>query len=230
MSDEAAKRLFERALMLKSQRDIRDGDGDGMIFDGTPQERSVYGIEEKRRTINGKPFRFEPGGPRQKRIAEIAKLGIEQLEAAGVLLPDMIQVAPMSNLAVAWSDTNDYSIGSRVTLNSKSKTWKDPDYSAKAFKSGYHSTDNPAHSVVHEAGHLLHKKTMNADRESGMRNHQFHGDMKAKVQAEVGKYATTNGLEFVAEVFAAKVYYGRKFSDEIELLYMRFDGPVVPAK
>jgi len=46
MSDEAAKRLFERALMLKSSKDPRDGDGDGMIFDGTPQERPVYGIEE----------------------------------------------------------------------------------------------------------------------------------------------------------------------------------------
>lgn len=46
MLDEAAKVLFERALMLKSSRDPRDGDGDGLINDGTPQERPVYGVEK----------------------------------------------------------------------------------------------------------------------------------------------------------------------------------------
>lgn len=47
MSSEAANRLFERAMMLKSSSDPRDGDGDGMIFDGTPQERPVHGVENK---------------------------------------------------------------------------------------------------------------------------------------------------------------------------------------
>jgi hypothetical protein len=36
---EIAKALFQRAMMLKA--DIRDGDGDGMIYDGTPQQRPV---------------------------------------------------------------------------------------------------------------------------------------------------------------------------------------------
>lgn len=36
---EVEKALFQRAMMLKA--DIRDGDGDGLINDGTPQERPV---------------------------------------------------------------------------------------------------------------------------------------------------------------------------------------------
>lgn len=54
MLDEAAKVLFERALMLKSSKDPRDGDGDGMIFDGTPHQRPVHGVEQVMVWFNGK--------------------------------------------------------------------------------------------------------------------------------------------------------------------------------
>ncbi len=46
---------------------------------------------------------------------------------------------------------------------------------------------------------------------------------------EVGKYATTNGMEFVAEVFAGMVH-GKTYSDRVMMVYKSLHGPDVPLR
>lgn len=51
--DGIAEKLFQRAMMVKSSTDPRDGDGDGRIFDGTPNEQAAVDRRKVEESVAG---------------------------------------------------------------------------------------------------------------------------------------------------------------------------------
>jgi hypothetical protein len=90
---------------------------------------------------------------------------------------------------------------------------------------GWNSTDHKWHTVFHEIGHMAHSDAVGS-RYDNLKNHTFPKDALESIRTEVSKYATTNGLEFVAEVFAG-LLAGKTFSDVVMRQYKLLDGPMV---
>lgn len=159
---------------------------------------------------------------------DAVRSAIDKMEVLGIDLPEQIQVKTLSTKRfIAWHDSNDHEIGHRVTINPAAPYWKDAAENAKRYhETGHFSTDDPHHPVIHEVGHAIHQKGMNVSRRSSLLNHQFHGEQKSQIESEVSRYATTNGLEFVAEVFAGKVA-GKTYNETIDRLYSFLGGPSV---
>jgi hypothetical protein len=90
---------------------------------------------------------------------------------------------------------------------------------------GYNSTNHRFHVLMHELGHMAHSDKV-GQRFDTMRNAYLPQDLKEKIKKDVGRYAGTNGLEFVAEVFAALVT-GKKYDEDIMRFYTNvLDGPM----
>ncbi len=210
----------------------RDKEGKFDETDGGSGSPATAGVPGTPVGQAAKPFVFDRGPKLHKRIADFVQRAIDNLKARGVELPNKIQVAKMSSPnIVAWYDDNDTSIGSRVTVNSTGRYWKAPEENAKKHHlSGMFSTDNPFHPLFHEVGHSLHaKRFLTTSTESNLRNHHFYGEQLEQFKKEVGKYATTNGMEFVAEVFAGMVH-GKTYSDRVMMVYKSLHGPDVPLR
>lgn len=84
------------------------------------------------------------------------------------------------------------------------------------------TTNDPAHFVTHELGHVLHESG-GGFKNRDVKEAKFQ-QMKDKLP-DVSTYGKTDYQEFVAEVFAGKVL-GREFSKETMDLYKEFGGPV----
>lgn len=212
-------RLADRIPWLEKAHDVS---GEPRVPAGSPEGGEW--------TASGKPFRFDRGPARHKKVAEHVQRAIDKLKAAGVKLPDMIQVDKLASKNVhGWSDDNDAEIGSRVTINPNSWFWQDPEGNAKKLhERGVFSTDDPSHVVTHEVGHSLHRRQYpRPGYDSMLVNHRFEGaEQRAAIEKEVGKYATTNGHEFVAEVFAGMVA-GKTYSPTVMRAYKELHGPEV---
>lgn len=96
---------------------------------------------------------------------------------------------------------------SGISVNTSRKAasaWKDMDsYQKKAYESGWSSSPNPNHVILHELAHVK-VKNMSVDLDSKLKNiNKRSNPTFAKISAKVSRYAGTNGHEFVSEVYAA---------------------------
>lgn len=112
------------------------------------------------------------------------------------------------------------------TARKAAAVWKDmPAYQQKAFDSGWMSSPHPNHTIWHELGHVLFKRTASIDHQSNASNTNGSSNPFFKtIAAQVSRYAGTNGQEFIAEVFAAH-RAGRRFPKEVLDQYERLHGP-----
>lgn len=109
------------------------------------------------------------------------------------------------------TDSRFAAIGSQtngVLINPRSPYWKDPVASAKYNHSvGHFSTEHPLHAAIHEISHTIHDVPRH-----------WGADQQKLVAAKVGKYASTNPSEFVAETFTG-LHVGKRYDDDVMRLY-----------
>lgn len=87
---------------------------------------------------------------------------------------------------------------------------------------GFWSSSAPSHAIIHEVGHAAHfKNDPTLYRRSAKR--QFSPVVSRVVEREVSGYATDNGREFVAEVFAG-ILGGKTYPKRIMQLYKAYGG------
>jgi SPP1 gp7 family putative phage head morphogenesis protein len=96
-------------------------------------------------------------------------------------------------------------------------------YQAKAYESGFQSSPNPNHVILHELAHVKVKTGSDSYLDSKLSN-LAKTDRFKEIAGKVSKYATTNGHEFVAEVYAA-VRGGVTLPDEVLEFYKFIGGP-----
>jgi hypothetical protein len=115
-------------------------------------------------------------------------------------------------------------IGEFIVGNTGSRYWDSPESMQKeAYDKRNNSTPDPDHSMIHELGHVLNwpdkERTMDSikDIPPGV------GDTLSILG--VSKYAVTSPMEFISEVFAAKIV-GVKVSDNAMKLYRTLHGPM----
>lgn len=105
------------------------------------------------------------------------------------------------------------------------------DIMASDHEKGWISTEHPAQTILHEAGHALHFGGMSGHQEMLMDTRSFRereGETpEAEIAAEVSDVATQNPKEFVCEVFAG-LLNGEAYDDEVMDLYDKLHGPEVP--
>lgn len=88
---------------------------------------------------------------------------------------------------------------------------------------GWWSTDDPDYLLFHEAAHDLHFKAIQNDRYEALARMSL-GAVERVIALEVSGYAAKSPLEFVAEVFAARMA-GEVFSAAVMNLYKMWEGP-----
>jgi hypothetical protein len=94
----------------------------------------------------------------------------------------------------------------------------------KRVKPGALADPSFAGIINHELGHMEHARAV-GDRYDNVRNAYFPADLKDEIRQSVSRYATTNGLEFVAEVYAGRAT-GREYSEAIMRFYKLLGGVV----
>lgn len=97
-----------------------------------------------------------------------------------------------------------------IYINKSSSYWSNPVERMKAaYESGFLSTSNPIHTVIHETGHLKYKDAGQYWRSK---------DYQRGIAGQVSRYAQTNPSEFVAETHAG-LKSGKKYSKEVMQLF-----------
>ena len=152
---------------------------------------------------------------RFKRIAEDVNKGLAFARGRGFRMPTGVQIGAGKGIRMAglYSVSND-------------AMWFNGLLPGLSGRRPMLVSDHPCAIVIHEFGHMLHSDKVGG-RYDNLKNHQFRGDTEKEIIATVGKYAASNGLEFVAEVFSGMVCDHRQFSDIVMRQYRILDGPDV---
>jgi len=150
----------------------------------------------------------EYGGRVSAESAHEVNMALAEAKSRGVQMPKRVQIATSKSRNVAvYSASND--------LISVDPKWREMTASAKA---GYFSTDDPAHTIHHEIGHMVHSRAV-GERYDSIKNAQIPG----AISDEVSRYGKHNGLEFVAEVYAG-LFAGKKYSESVMRVYDLYGG------
>lgn len=116
----------------------------------------------------------------------------------------------------------------KIYINEKHPTWKDLE-SARAeaeqlYKTGFFSSADPHATIHHEVAHALHHRRIGMDEFAMLYGRTFNEASRTHISGTVSKYATTNPLEFVAEVYAG-VKTGKTYPPDIMDFYAKLKGP-----
>ena len=104
--------------------------------------------------------------------------------------------------------------------------WRNPEREmARFFRQRIFPSANPDFPVLHELGHRTHYLALSDPaRWSAFRAMRLSRTERRIVDAEVGRNAASDPLEFVADVYAAQLD-GRTFSALVMAIYLRYGGP-----
>jgi hypothetical protein len=112
----------------------------------------------------------------------------------------------------------------KIFINQNSDYWQNPEKVAGRWRSSnFTSTDAADHAIVHEVGHALHHRADEA-KYSELRKQGFSEAQKTKIEQTVGRYASTNPVELVAEVYAG-LQNGKSYDKIIMAYYDKLKGP-----
>jgi hypothetical protein len=189
--------------------------------------------------INKQGVRYIPGGNADVNIAETIAYSIARIQKAGFDVNDTTirisseiakKVGKLHDQCASYVSEPPETRG--LYINNESDAWKD---SAKdlekaqrvAYDAGDLSHWHPSHNVVHEFGHMLHHKAL------GNKYHEYRDGIngehpfyrKDKLTGKVSKYAMSNALEFVAEVFSG-IVLGKKYDADVMEAYADWGGPM----
>jgi len=155
-------------------------------------------------------------------LSEIAKKNGFKVSSDPTRLGQLFTGEKKSNIAVfSWlSDT--------ISFNENHRYYDNPkEYMIESYYIGWLSTPTKNHIIVHEIAHGLHKKNIGLKRLTKLRKESIPKELESAIEFEVGKYALTNPMEFVAEVFTAMKQNEKEFSKPLMDLYRKFGGPDV---
>lgn len=88
---------------------------------------------------------------------------------------------------------------------------------------GWLSTSEDTHLLVHEMGHGAHSKHAP---DFYIQHRGITGEAKRELEGKVSRYAMSNANEFVAETFTG-VVHGKTYGPEVEKWYRAFKGPPI---
>jgi hypothetical protein len=112
-----------------------------------------------------------------------------------------------------------------LKIYADSPYWKqDPQFIAGLNAKNWFTVNSPKGIIQHEVGHFLHFQKDPNNISLAFGKVSKHVIKEAKV--EVSAYATSNQVEFVAEVFTGLVN-GKTFSPEVMKYYQKYGGPEV---
>ncbi len=124
------------------------------------------------------------------------------------------------NETIAYYDEDD----DELVINPTHLAWSNMiDYIRADERRGHFSTRSADHIIRHEIGHALHYRGMTDAERAEIWYKELTSDEEA-IAKEVGRYALTGRVEFVAEVFAG-LWARRKLSSKILALYANWKGP-----
>lgn len=112
-----------------------------------------------------------------------------------------------------------------VLINEDHPYWQDPAGTmAKAGKSGWFSSSEPDHIIVHEVAHAQHYQAIGNEKYELVKGAKFKPEQLAKIKGKVSHYAETQPIEFVAEV-SAGLKAGKVYDDDVTALHRKLGGP-----
>lgn len=116
----------------------------------------------------------------------------------------------------------------KIYINEKHPTWQNLE-SARAeaeqlYQVGFFSSEDPHATIHHEVAHALHHRRIGLDEFAMLYGRVFNETARTHIAGTVSKYATTNPLEFVAEVYAG-VNTGKTYPPDIMDFYAKLKGP-----
>jgi hypothetical protein len=139
---------------------------------------------------------------------------IRDAQATGRFRPRVRRVADKGNIA----DVQTWNGKSQLSINSRSKWFRDPVREQRQLRrSGHFSTSDPRGLLAHEAAHARFRHSGNTLWPLGLSNES------KRIARRVSRYATTNPMEFVAEVVAGRKT-GRKYDSEVMSTYRAAAG------
>lgn len=114
---------------------------------------------------------------------------------------------------------------SGIVINKGAKQWKDiAGYQKEAYAAGWVSTDDPNGVVLHELGHYKHRQEAGSMFENYKNTNSSSSPRFKTLASRVSKYAATNGVEFVSEVYAG-LKTGRTYDESVMGMYHEMRGP-----
>jgi hypothetical protein len=130
-------------------------------------------------------------------------MALAEAKARGVKMPTRVDIGKMSSGHIAvYSPSND-----AIKV--------DPQWIERGrAKPGYFSTDDEAHTIHHEIGHMVHSRAV-GNRFDSIRNATLS---PALIKELPSRYAGTNALEFVAETYAG-LFVGKTYSETVMRFY-----------
>jgi hypothetical protein len=116
----------------------------------------------------------------------------------------------------------------KIYINEKHPSWSDLNAarieSERLRAIGWFSSGDPHATIHHEVGHALHHRDVGMDEFRRLSKGFFNATTKDHIGKVVSEYASTDPLEFVAEVYAG-IKTGRVYPDDIMEFYAKLKGP-----
>lgn len=160
-------------------------------------------------------------------IAKFIQKGLRDIEEAGYTLPKCLFIVPpkliMGAGGAAIIFRKELSHQAPILLP-RNIVRKSLEKISKKHKLGIYSTDNISYYIHHEVGHWLHFQNKPSYQECQRIWQKADQELIGK---EVSQMAlkTTDGTEFVAEVFAGLVD-GKQYSEHVIDIYRQLRGPI----
>ena len=141
----------------------------------------------------------------------------------------VVDAAPFRSARLAGQGGNGplvYQAGvDRVSINPDWPHWNDVAGRVKDLRArNVWSSDDEQHPFLHELGHAKTHKSLGDADYARLRAKKFTVAESKQITADVSEGATGNALEFVAEVYAARLA-GRKFPPSVTTRYTLLGGP-----
>jgi hypothetical protein len=177
------------------------------------------GGDESKQAVD-EPSAFKPKAPLELRAAaeQFKNRGVDVVSggADAEALRKSQEAIGMNPDHVIAAFVPDAETGGKIVINPRSVGWK------KAMPKGAFSSDDEWHYLHHEEGHA--RAWANNQQLVGVaQRYQFSDAEKVHIAEKVSRYATVNGAEFVAEVYAGRVA-GKVYPDDILTVYRGLGG------
>ena len=197
--------------------------------DAAPKQRTYPRFSKTKDSID--ELRGGTGG--LSGFADRIESSLNKIESAGFTVPDVkyevdlkaMQAQHGKNWKTIPATAESGEGGTRrVLLNPLHALQNDPEeYAKKNGESGYASTSDKDHVLIHEMGHVSHMQGKLGSTQEDFAS-PFAKEPEKAIAKKVSKRAAESPAEFVAETFAG-IVGGKKYDADVMSLYAKFEGP-----
>jgi hypothetical protein len=155
-------------------------------------------------------------------VSRITEAGIKVVAEGNAQLGKFMTAEQLARTTAAY-----HSRSKAIFINEQHEYWEKPHGIMWLNRqAGFLSSDQVEHFIDHELAHAFHDRDVPQTYMRLQLTGMLNDEQKAQIKREVSAYASTNPLEFVAEVYAG-IKGGVKYDRWVLDLYSYFGGPAL---